>query len=825
MQDVGAKRRDQTVTAAMRLVLSEDLSPHRVALLLLVGLYGRGQVPAGERRAVARVAMRMLENAPMEGADGVVVVPQAMDLVGALGGAGARVTLERLVGALWAVGDVEALEAAVKAVGAVVLAGGVVRAAAPPRRAEGHAATRAEEQAATHAAPGSAPGSAIGALHPASFFGLFVHNTVTSCSLLHFDESLLLYEAFVSYRAGSAALWRQQGGRAPASPGGADGALFARLAAVQAEIGTGRAEACGGAEAAAAGAGAAAEGTAGATGVAAGAGCIAVAQTHLEDLLAGQIRVLEAHAAPPPLLRRVFALMAVPAARIQSAELSLPLCHYVAYLEALRCGDYHGAFSALHRYFDYMVANNSKYFYHFALILRALLHQHFGEDALAMLAIEEAVLVARENKDTATLTYILLWLYNFVRDKPHLRTTSSDHLLLLLVAKAQHVSVPLYAVALQLEAVAALNRGGAGVPQRLLKATYILLHDERGAFVRLAELAVAVWMRMGCGNLGEVYNEVAAAALGALPRAAAPPAEGVAHQSAAPGGAAANGAAASGAAPAAVGVRRAHLLFHRGDTAAALALLSALAPSPPVRFHALCMQTRASLLRGRARVALQIMAVLEHSQPPDLELQHRLVHLAAEVQLALGNHSKALAHIAAHAAEVHEAHLAIGLQYLRCRIFVAAGTPARAVLLVLQQVERLRRTGMVALVAEGVVLLATLLNRMGSVADARRLLRANMVSVWMAQEQQTIAHAYYELAWGWVRGEAPRAGLGQCLRDLNVAIDGFKRLLNLVSLRRCFELELEMAQRQGLAELEAHARQSLDKLVVRAREEKGYGYV
>lgn len=811
----------------MRLVLSEDLSPHRVALLLLVGLYGRGQVPQDERRAVARIAMRMLENAPMEGADGVVVVPQAMDLVGALGGAGARATLANLVGALWAAGDVEALEAAVKAVAGVVLAAAVVRpAAAAPPLTEGQAATQAG------AAPGGAPGAGAGALHPASFFGLFVHNTVTTCSLLHFDESLLLYEAFVSYRAGSAALWRQQGGRPPAPRGGADAALFARLAAVQAEIGAGRAETSADAGA---GAVAEAEGAGGAAAVAAGTGCIVVAQTHLENLLAGQIRVLEAHAAPPPLLRRVFALMAAPATRIQSAELSLPLIHYVAYLEALRCGDYHGAFSALHRYFDYMVANNSKYFYHFALILRALLHQHFGEDALAMLAIEEAVLVARENKDTATLTYILLWLYNFVRDKPHLRTTSSDHLLLLLVAKAQHVSVPLYAVALQLEAVAAINRGEAGVPQRLLKATYILLHDEREAFVRLAELAVAVWMRMGCGNLGEVYNEVAAAALAAPIGAAAALAEGITERlAAADPSAAAAGAenlaaavAPRGAAPgAAVGVRRAHLLFHRGDTAAALALLAALPPSPPVRFHTLCMQTRANLLRGRARVALQIMVVLDHTQPPDLELQHHLVHLAAEVQLALGNHSKALAHIAAHVAHVHEAHLAIRLQYLRCRIFVAAGTPARAVLLVLQQVERLRRTGMVALVAEGVVLLAALLNRMGSVEDARRLLRANMASVWMAQEQQTIAHAYYELAWGWVRGEAPaRAGLGQCLRDLNVAIDGFKRLLNLVSLRRCFELELEMAQRQGLAELGVHARQSLDKLLVRAREEREYGYV
>ena len=55
-----------------------------------------------------------------------------------------------------------------------------------------------------------------------------------------------------------------------------------------------------------------------------------------------------------------------------------------------------------------MVSNNSKYFYHFALISRASLHQYFGEDNKAMDAIEEAISVARENKDNSTLTYIIL---------------------------------------------------------------------------------------------------------------------------------------------------------------------------------------------------------------------------------------------------------------------------------------------------------------------------------------------------------------------------------------------------------------------------------
>ena len=35
-------------------------------------------------------------------------------------------------------------------------------------------------------------------------------------------------------------------------------------------------------------------------------------------------------------------------------------------------------------------------------------------------AIEEAISVARENKDNSTLTYILSWLFNFMKNKPEL---------------------------------------------------------------------------------------------------------------------------------------------------------------------------------------------------------------------------------------------------------------------------------------------------------------------------------------------------------------------------------------------------------------------
>lgn len=71
------------------------------------------------------------------------------------------------------------------------------------------------------------------------------------------------------------------------------------------------------------------------------------------------------------------------------------------------------------------------------------MHQYFGEDQKAIDSIEEAVSVARENKDNATLTYILSWFYNFMHHKPHLwaqqslfSKNSGNHLLDFIIKKA-----------------------------------------------------------------------------------------------------------------------------------------------------------------------------------------------------------------------------------------------------------------------------------------------------------------------------------------------------------------------------------------------------
>ena len=230
-----------------------------------------------------------------------------------------------------------------------------------------------------------------------SLFGSFVLKICTAFATLKFDESQLLFQAFSEFRESTRQIYINQGGIISDSISDPDFELFNHLNNNLKEIGV----------------------------INTTSKIIPVPRYDLQQLLDYQITLLESYGTPTPqYLKDIMLLMTSPnsnVGRIQNINFNnLPSYHYLRYLECLQESDYNGAFDALHQYFDYMVSNNSKYFYHFALISRAALHQYFGEDDKAIDAIEEAICVARENKDNSTLTYILSWLFNFMKNKPEL---------------------------------------------------------------------------------------------------------------------------------------------------------------------------------------------------------------------------------------------------------------------------------------------------------------------------------------------------------------------------------------------------------------------
>ncbi|KAF3930182.1 hypothetical protein ABW20_dc0100928 [Dactylellina cionopaga] len=94
------------------------------------------------------------------------------------------------------------------------------------------------------------------------------------------------------------------------------------------------------------------------------------------------------------------------------------LQYYVGFLNAWRSGDYQGSFESLHQYFDYTMHTRERTFYQYALLNLAILQADFGCNRESILAMQETVNTARENKDIACLNFALSWLYHFHKSHP-----------------------------------------------------------------------------------------------------------------------------------------------------------------------------------------------------------------------------------------------------------------------------------------------------------------------------------------------------------------------------------------------------------------------
>lgn len=95
-----------------------------------------------------------------------------------------------------------------------------------------------------------------------------------------------------------------------------------------------------------------------------------------------------------------------------------PAVHIINYLEAVFDDRYQDASDALHNYFDYMLTQNEENCFHISLLCLATFHTCMHDCPAAIKAFEEATKVARENKNTATLNLIMIWVVNFIEKYP-----------------------------------------------------------------------------------------------------------------------------------------------------------------------------------------------------------------------------------------------------------------------------------------------------------------------------------------------------------------------------------------------------------------------
>ncbi|KAJ1975959.1 hypothetical protein H4R33_006548 [Dimargaris cristalligena] len=92
--------------------------------------------------------------------------------------------------------------------------------------------------------------------------------------------------------------------------------------------------------------------------------------------------------------------------------------HYANYLYHKQAGNYNEALQFLHRYFDYTGAIGERRLHQYALLSLASLEAQFHHYDQAARLIQEAVEVARENKDQACLSYASNWFYRLIELQP-----------------------------------------------------------------------------------------------------------------------------------------------------------------------------------------------------------------------------------------------------------------------------------------------------------------------------------------------------------------------------------------------------------------------
>lgn len=844
-----------------KFLITENLSPHKVALLFIVTLYISNELPC--RQNILALLVNQLEGQPIQKDSKLLIAPTLRDLCEAIYHSTAskitrkgeqtefqieveealtgsdnpknniKAAIFKLLDLFWNISSPNDLHRTIVDTFAILL--------------DAHQITTLENRRI---------------VSPRSFIGRFIQKVVISQKLLHFDESSQLFTSICEYRVSSSSLYeslktmnlppanisfqnpivkqtplfptwttivRDQFSRSSSAPETDDTSFF--------EILNNQLNDC------------LEMGTAHLGDQKGNSTIVSIPKLDLEALVNKQVQLLEKFGTPTPAeLKAVMKWMASPnsdTCAVQSTYCSqLPSYYYLQYLENLKSGDYHGAFDSLHQYFDYMVSKGSKSFYHFALISRASLHQYFGEDKKALDSIEEAISVARENKDNATLTYILSWLFNFIKHKPKLwsnqnlyQNNNELRLLDFLIKKSQTVSLLLSAMSYRFETDYLMSSGGSmsKYVESLFKAIFISINDLLPSFVKSCELASIVWTRVGIPYLGELYAEIG-------------------HQY----------AKINGTSNDILGlqIRRNYLKYWRGHTEDALSNLEMLFPevSRNISHHRtlqtrkMLMQIEIDLKKGRKKFAEDLMQSLWNSEDDDYETESEKTRLLSMIHTSNGNNSQSLVIISQHFSILSSQFLAvqlnllivIRLNLLKASIFNRSGAHARAFSLVVQQIQQSKKIGFQSLIVEAIALLVSVLNNLGNNQDAYQIAEDILPTCIQVGNQQLISTVYFELAKSCCillesseeeeKFISRKELFTRFLNFLSISITGFKKSLDLVLLTECFELEQRMAQASNrlkdelrnskpFEDFRNHSQVGLKILYRRATEESDYGYL
>lgn len=524
--------------------------------------------------------------------------------------------------------------------------------------------------------------------------------------------------------------------------------------------------------------------------------------TEPSSLIEAQICFLERHGTPvPESMKGVLAQLALAqSAGMLNGEfdnLVSRSCHYLDYLEKLFEGKYIAAFDSLHRYFDYMVSRGSRNFYHFALIAKASLHQQFGEDCKALDSIEEAISVARENKDTASLNYLLCWLSKFLKNKPHLWLSqmsflngSDAQLEHYLARKSEDVSLSLAALGscFFTSALLANGLGSARISQSLIQAQYVCLNDGPMSFLKSCEVASSIWSKLSAPHLSDLYVDLGL------------------HYTIQYGN-------ASDALT--FELRRQNEIHSRAGPELVIKALDELHGKyeanidhrRKLKYQILVAEARFNLQKGNYHGAMDKLALLKLGSRDDEDLILETVELEAAILAASDNHLDAIRAVSAAVCEPESNTCqnfasSLRLNLMKVRSLFEAGEYNRAISLLVDQIKLAKWSGHGTLLHEALIHLLRYLNFSGCVYAAYSMALRLVPMVMRTRNQQLIARTYLEIS----RSShllIDRQVTGVCvtrreifaafLMYLSLSISSFKQCGCLKELLDCFRLEQSMA--------------------------------
>ncbi|CAI5759253.1 unnamed protein product [Candida verbasci] len=583
--------------------------------------------------------------------------------------------------------------------------------------------------------------SKIKLLSSRSLFGSFILKICTCFACLKFDESNLLFKSFKQFRESSRELYINYGGIIIEKEEDPDLQLFKKLNSKIDDLN-----------------------------LSYDTELMSLPKTDISVLLDKQIEIMESFGTPTPeIIKNAMMLMLNSEVnpninKIQNISFNnLPSYYYLKYLESLSQSNYNESFNYLHQYFDYMVSSNSKYFYHFALISKASLHQYFNEDNKALDTIEEAISIARENKDNSTLTYILSWLFDFIKNKPNLwklqnfYNSNDSNLLDFLIIKSKDISSVLYSMAYYFKTLQMISNNELmeNFITNSINSLFISIGDSKPTFVKSCELTSSVYNKTGESYLSEIYNELSMDFTDRLIDKIS------------------------------LKVRFLYSRFLQGGNDEEIYQEFQVIKEQYMD-HSLynSVQTRSSIIlirinlkKGKFRVAKELIDILLDNDNKIIELRNELILLQIEIEICLENYSYAMKLISQ--IESTNNYLHIKLDLLKCKILNKCGKHYRCLSLLLQNIQLCDKVGFLPLYIEGMLIYLNILNELDYKEEVQKICQTLIPKILSVDNLEFISIAYFEYSKSIESQEK--------LQYLSISINNCIKNNDLIFLRKCYK--------------------------------------